>query len=124
MIEIMTIIDGILKLAPVRWGLLVATVAMGISVAVQTVRFMAAENQRDAEAGLNATLWAAINAQNNAIKKAGEDVEAAKKRLEEANSKASVLRKQLEKRKTEIVEVILHGDCPDMVQQVLDEVRK
>lgn len=124
MIEILTVIDGILKLAPVRWGLLVASVLLSASVAVQTVRFMAAENQRDAEAGRNATLGAAINAQNLAIKKAGDDMEAAKKRAQNANAEAAKIRKAYDERVRELTKVNLTGDCPQMVQTVLDEVRK
>lgn len=124
MLEVMTVIDGILKLAPVRWGLLVLAIGLSVSVTVQTIRFIAAENQLDAEKGRNASLTAGISLQSEAVKQAGRDMEVTKKRLLTANQKAADLRRQLENRKVEIREVVLQGDCPDMVQQVLDEVRK
>ena len=124
MIEIMAVIDNILKLAPVRWGLLVASVLLSIAVSVQTVRLKTAENQLEAETGRNASLSAGIAAQNAAIKKAGDDMEKVKKRLQTANQKANEIRKKLEDRKVEIREIVLQGDCPQMVQQIINEVRK
>lgn len=117
-------IDKILALAPVRWLLLVATVVLSVSVAVQTIRFMAAENQRDAEASRNATLGAAINAQNNAIKKAGDDMEKLQKRLDMALSEAKKRQQELEKRKRELINMPLTGDCENMVQQVVQELKR
>ena len=124
MIEIMTVIDNILKLTPVRWGLLVASVLLSIAVSVQTVRLNIAESQLEAETGRNASLSAGIAAQNAAIKKAGDDMEKAKKRLQTANKMAEEIRKKLEGRKVEIREIVLQGDCPQMVQQIINEVRK
>jgi len=124
MIEIMAVIDNILKLAPVRWGLLAASVLLSIAVSVQTLRLKTVENQLEAEVGRNASLSAAIDVQNAAIKKAGDDMEKVKKRLQTANQKANEIRKKLEARKVEIKEIVLEGDCPQMVQQVINEVRK
>lgn len=122
--EIITIIDSILKLAPVRWGLLLATVALATICLKQKGSLLITGLQLKAAEGRSATLTASLSTQNAAIKKAGDDMEAAKKRLHTANQKAADLRKRLENRKVEIREVVLQGDCPDMVQQVLDEVRR
>lgn len=122
--EMLSVVDGILKLAPVRWGLLVATMALGVSVAVQTVRFIASENQLDGEKGRNASLSAAIGLQNEAVKQAGRSMEEAKKKAREARGMAEKTKRDYEKRVERLRNWKPTGACPDMVQQVLDEVRK
>jgi len=121
---VITSIDSILKLLPVRWGLLVAVVVLTTLCLVQKGNLLITGLQlKDAESR-SALATASLSTQNVAIKKAGKDMEEAKKRLQAANQKAAEIRKRLESRRTEIREVILQGDCPDMVQQVLDEVRR
>lgn len=122
--EVLAVIDNILKLSPVRWGLLIATVVLAIVCLVQKGDLYITGLELKAAEGRSEKLTASLSLQNAAVKKAGEDMQAAKKRLETANSKAAELRKRLADRKVEIREVVLQGDCPDMVQQALDEVRK
>ena len=118
------IIDNILKLTPIRWGLLVMVTALTIFCLVQKGNIAITNMQLEAAEGRSAILSSSLSTQNVAIKKVGEDTEVLRQRLLTANKKATELRKQLENRKVEIREVVLQGDCPDMVQQVLDEVRR
>ena len=124
MMEVLLIIDNILKLAPVRWGLLVVAIVAAIYAAVIRAELGIVRLERDAADGRSSVSAASLSTQNVTIKKAGEDMEAAKKRLQAANAESEKLRQSLKKRKVEIREIVLQGDCPAMVQQVLDEVRK
>lgn len=124
MIEVLTKIDGVLKLAVVRWLMLTAIIVLSVFTALKLSELKAVKLELTAEKGKNASLSAAIDAQNVAIKKAGEDMDALKKRAQNASETARMLQKQLERRKTEVREVVLQGDCPQMVQQILDEIRK
>jgi len=124
MIEVLTIIDGVLKLAVVRWLMLTAIIALSVFTVLKLSELKVVKLELTAEKGKNASLSAAIDVQNVAIKKAGEDMDALKKRAQNASETARMLQKQLERRKTEVREVVLQGDCPQMVQQILDEIRK
>lgn len=72
----------------------------------------------------NANLSASLELQNSFVVQQGKDMELLQKRLQIASDRAKELSTQLAQRKIEIREVVLQGDCPDMVQQVIDEVRK
>lgn len=117
-------IDTILQNVIVRWFLLAFCIGLLIIVTIQTVKVTALDLQLKAEKGQNAEYAAKLTTQNDAIKKAGDDMAVMQKQAETANAKAADLNKKLQQRKTAIREVILQGPCPDMVQQVLDEVRK
>jgi hypothetical protein len=122
--EFITAIDKILQTTIVRWALLVMFVVLSVSTTVQTVRLKATNLFLSAEKGQNAEYAAKLTTQNDAIKKAADDMATMRKQADAANAMATELGKKLQQRKVEIREVVLHGTCPDMVQQVLDEVRK
>jgi len=124
MLEVLKIIDGVLKLAIVRWGMLVTIIVMTAAITIFQIQLSVTNLQLKAQKGENATLTAKIDVQNESIIKAGADMAEKQKQAAAAAEKVTELKKQLTKRKTEIREIVLQGDCPQMVQQALDEVRK
>ena len=124
MSEVWTIIDGFLALPVVRWLLLAATVAALATATWCKIQLGTVRLQRDAAKGQSATYEAHLNIQNAAILKQGAEMENLIKRLKAAQADVEKSREALKKRQAEVTEIVLHGDCPGMVQQVLDEVRK
>lgn len=124
MTAILTIIDGFLSLPVVRWLLLAATVAALATATWCKLQIGTVRLQRDAAKGQSATYEAHLNLQNAAIIKQGADMEKLLKKLQTATASVEQEREKLKKRQIEVREVILQGPCPDMVQRVLDEVRK
>ena len=104
--------------------MLAAVAALSVFSVWQTVRLAATKLLLQAEKGTSAEYAAKLGAQNAAIKKAGEDMQIMKLRLQTASADVAKLQTQLKQRQTVVREVILQGDCPAMVQQVIDEVRK
>lgn len=121
---IFTTIDIILQNAIVRWAMLAAVAALSVFSVWQTVRLAATKLLLRAEKGTSAEYAAKLGAQSDAIKKAGDDMQAIKKRLNTANMEAEMLSKRLKNRTVGVREIVMQGDCPAMVQQVIDEVRK
>lgn len=118
------VIDKILQMMPVRWGLLVLSVVL---LAVSGWYYSANKVlslQLDAAKGQNAELSTSLTVQNDAIQKQGKDMAELQKRSQEASQQVAIMKKKLKERQIEIREVVLTGTCPNMVQQVLDEVRK
>lgn len=117
-------IDAIIATKPVRWLLLVLVALLllvsGFSLARQRVLSL----QLSAVKGEKAEYAAQLLTQNAAIIKAGLDMEQLLKKLQAANAEAAKIGEDLKKRQVELGRVILKGTCPEMVQQVLDEVRK
>ena len=117
-------IDAIIATKPVRWLLLVLVALLllvsGFSLARQRVLSL----QLSAVKGEKAEYAAHLLTQNAAIIKAGLDMEQLLKKLQAANAEAAKIGEDLKKRQVELGRVILKGTCPEMVQQVLDEVRK
>ena len=118
------IIDRILQNVIVRWLLLfLAAVLIAVVVwlylgkVALSIHVSALQNEK-------AQLTAAVAVQNDAIKQAANDMAEMQKRVQEARDQATALSKKLAKRQVEIREVVLTGECPDKVQQILDEVRK
>ena len=124
MSAVLTIIDGFLALPVVRWLLLAATVAALATATWCKIQLGTVRLQRDAAKGQSATYEAHLNIQNAAIIKQGADMDKLLKKVQVANAEAEKIRLQMLKRKVEIREIFLTGPCDDMVQQVLDEVRK
>ena len=122
--EFLITIDNILQNIFVRWALLFATVILLTGVGIQTVRLTATSLQLKAANGSIAEYAAKLAQQNDAIKKAADDMQTLKLQVQTANAKAADLAVKLKKRQVEIREIILQGTCPEMVQQVVDEVRK
>ena len=124
MSAVLTIIDGFLALPVVRWLLLAATVAAMATATWCKIQIETVRLQRDAAKGQASIYFGALDMQNSAIIAQGKDMENLIKRLKAAQADVEKSREALKKRQAEVTEIVLHGDCPDMVQQVLDEVRK
>lgn len=118
------LIDDILQLMPVRWGLLVMSVAMLAFTIWCRVELAAITVQRNLTRSEAANLSSVIATQNVFIEKQGKDFAELQKRLQASTQAVSLLRNKLEKRKVEIREIVLSGPCDQQVQQIIDEVRK
>lgn len=122
--ETIAVIDKILQNAIVRWVSAGLVIALSVLVTVQTVRFKTTKMELNSAKGQNAEYAAKLTTQNDAIKKASDDAHTMRLQAQAANAHVAELQTKLKQRKVEIREVVLQGDCPNMVQQVLDEVRK
>lgn len=117
-------IDAIIATKPVRWLLLVLVALLVVVSGYSLLRQKALSLQLSAAKGEKAEYAAHLLTQNAAIVKAGLDMEQLLKKLQAANAEAAKIREDLKKRQAELGRIILKGTCPEMVQQVLDEVRK
>lgn len=122
--EILAAIDKALSNVVVRWLLLAAATAALATATWAKMQLGTVRLQRDAAQGQNATYRAHLEVQNAAILKQGDEMEDLIKRLKLSQADVEKSREALKKRQSEVIEVVLHGNCPEMVQQVLDEVRK
>lgn len=118
------LIDNILQNVVVRWLLLFLAAVLIAVVVWLYLGKVALSIQVSTLQKEKARLNAAVDVQNEAIKQAGHDMAEMQKRVQAAREQAAALSKKLAKRQVEIREVVLTGECPDKVQQILDEVRK
>lgn len=112
------------SLRVVRWSILAAAAGLIVGLTWYGIKNKALSLQVSALKGEKAEYAAQLDVQNAAIKKAGDDMAELQKRAQAASRKAADLSKQLQNRQTEINRLELTGDCPDMVQQIVEEVRK
>jgi len=124
MTGLLLVLDNILALQPVRWLLLVVTTLLVVVAGFSLVRQKALNLQLQAEKGTNAIYAAQMLTQNASIIKQGEAMQQMQKQVENARVEASKIKQAWQQREKQLNELKLVGDCPQMVQQVLDEVRK
>lgn len=117
-------IDKILALAPVRWLLVVGMSGCLVVTGYSLMR----QKQLNV---LNVTLEQRIAAYSQQVavqaafvEQAGVDMEKLQKRLDMALSEAKKRQQELEKRKRELINMPLTGDCENMVQQVVQELKR
>ena len=113
-------VDAIIATKPVRWLLLIS-VAMLIVLSlynVATKKMLAL--QLAAAKGDKAQYAAQLLTQNTAIIKQGQEYQEQLKRSHSATEAANRIISALERRDP----IVFTGDCPDMVQQAIDEVKK
>ena len=117
-------VDSALALKPVRWLLLVSLlVSLGMTITHRIIqKRLNAELQTTKEEYVN--LQGSLAAQNILVDKAGEDMETLEKKLDKALSEAKKQSEELKKRKQEFANIKLTGSCENMVQQVVEELRK
>lgn len=122
--EIITVVDAVLATKPARWALLVLSALLLLTTGIGYARYKVQSLQLSAAKGDTAQYAALLLTQNAAIVKAGHDMDKLLKKAQAANREADRMREQMKKRQAELGRIILTGDCPAMVQQVIDEVRK
>ena len=122
--QLLLLINSLLDLRPVQYLLLVLTVTLLVVTGVSLVRQKALSLQLSAAKGDVAVYAASLGAQNAAIVKQGEAMQHMQKQSENARNEAARIRQAWQLREKQLNELKLVGDCPDMVQQVLAEVRK
>jgi hypothetical protein len=122
--EILLTIDKILALPVVRWFLLAATV---VSIATATwckLQIGTVRLQRDAAEGRAATCNAALDAQNAAVAKAGAEAAEKRKQLAEAAKQAEWIKKEADAWRKKALGTPLTGNCDQMVEQVIEAVKR
>ena len=122
--SMLMIIDNILALQPVRWLLLCGITLLLVLSAYSLVRQKALSLQLAAANGDKAQYVASLLSQNAAIQKQGEAMQQIQKQAQAARNEADKIKQAWQKRQKQLNEVKLEGTCENMVQQVLDEVRK
>ena len=122
--QLLLLINSLLDLRPVQYLLLVFTATLLVVTGVSLVRQKALSLQLSAAKGDVAVYAASLGAQNAAIAKQGEAMQQMEKQAENARNEAARIRQVWQQREKQLNELKLVGDCPDMVQQVLAEVRK
>ena len=122
--EIFKAIDLISQNRIVRWALMVTIVIITALFVYYRIQYFALDMEcRDLKVQ-NSEYIVKINLQNEAVQRAAEDYQYMVKQIDVANGKLQSMKKQMDKRKVEIREVVLQGSCDQMVQQVVQEVRK
>lgn len=117
-------IDKLLALTSVRWLLVV-----GISGCLVVTGYSLMRQKQLNRLNLELESRIATYSQQMAIQaafveQAGVDMEKLQKRLDMALSEAKKRQQELEKRKRELINMPLTGDCENMVQQVVNELRQ
>ena len=118
------IIDNILSSKPVRWLLLVLVITCIVVTGASLIRQKGLKAELSATKEQYANLQGSLAAQNILVDKAGEDMEKLEKKLDKALSEAKKQSEELKKRKQEFANIKLTGSCENMVQQVVEELRK
>lgn len=122
--SILEFVDKILKIKFVQYILLAISLLAFILVLVYKGRIEIYKLQLNSANSEKAEYGAFLLTQNAAIAKHGEDMQALLNKLKLTNSEIKQMQQKLKLRQDELSKIILVGDCPEMVQQVLDEVRK
>lgn len=117
-------IDKFLALTSVRWLLVV-----GISGCLVVTGYSLMRQEQLNRLNLELESRIATYSQQMAIQaafveQAGGDMDRLQKRLDMALSEAKKRQQELEKRKRELINMPLTGDCENMVQQVVQELKR
>jgi hypothetical protein len=117
-------IDKLLALTSVRWLLVV-----GISGCLVVTGYSLMRQEQLNRLNLElesriATYSQQVAVQAAFVEQAGVDMEKLQKRLDMALSEAKKRQQELEKRKRELINMPLTGDCENMVQQVVQELKR
>jgi hypothetical protein len=117
-------IDKLLALTSVRWLLVV-----GISGCLVVTGYSLMRQKQLNRLNLELESRIATYSQQMAIQaafveQAGGDMDRLQKRLDMALSEAKKRQQELEKRKRELINMPLTGDCENMVQQVVEELKR
>lgn len=112
------------SLRVVRWSILAVIAGLVVGLTWYGIKSKTLSLQVLALKGEKAEYAAQLLTQNAAIKKTGDDMAELQKRAQAANRKAADLSRRLQDRQAQIAAMELTGDCPDMVQQIVEEVRK
>ncbi len=121
---ILNTVDSFLSLKVVRWVMFSLIVVLIATVLIVKARLTICTLQKNALEGSVAKLNANLEVQNEAIKKANQRYIELEARTFRVKGEVVALEKQLDKRNQEVRDLVLVGSCEDMVQQVIDEVRK
>ena len=124
MLEILKAIDLLSQNRVVRWALMVTIVIItALFVYYRLQYYLLTVANRELTAA-NLEYASKIEIQNEAVQKAADEYRQMSMQIEDANLKMHGLQKQLANRKTEVRQIVLNGTCDQMVQDVLNEVRK
>ena len=121
---VLTVIDAVIATKPVRWLMLVLVALLLVVSIFGLLRQKALSLQLSAAKGDVSVYAASLATQNAAIKKQGDAMQELLKKLQKANAETAIIREKMKKRQQELGQIILQGSCTEMVQQILDEVRK
>lgn len=118
------LIDSILQIRIVQYILLTFFILSFIVNLIYKSRIGLLNIQLDSAKNDKAEYGAYLLTQNAAIVKQGQDMQKLFDKLKITNSELNDMKNKLKIRQHELHNIILKGDCPEMVQQVIDEVRK
>ena len=114
MVPYLQVIDAILGLRPVKWGMALAVITLSACLGWTSVSLKLAQaNQKTAEAN-SAWLTTALNQQNDAIRELGIQKMAMDGRLQAAIEKSSVVRVEYRTRAEAIMEETIGGSCEEV----------
>ena len=117
-------IDKLLALTPGRWLLVVGMSGCLVVTGYSLMRQKQLNRLNFELESRIATYSQQMAVQAVFVEQAGEGMEKLQKKLDGALSEAKKRQAELEKRKREIINMPLTGDCENMVQQVVEELRK
>lgn len=119
-----TFLEAACLLRSVRW-LLIVTITTLLAVAGYSMaRQKALSLQRDAAKGQAATYWAHLDIQNASIRQAGKEAAAQQKQMVAAQEQAGRIRAEGEAWRKKAQQTPLTGTCDEMLDQVIEAVRR
>ena len=124
MLEILKAIDLLSQNRVVRWALMVTIVIITTLLVYYRVQYYLLTVANRELTAANLEYASKIEIQNEAVQKAADEYRQMTMQIEDAKSKMYALQKQMANRKTEVRKIVLNGTCDQMVQDVLNEVRK
>lgn len=122
--EILKAIDLISQNRIVRWALMVTIVIITTLLVYYRVQYYLLTVANRELTAANMEYASKIEIQNEAVQRAAEDYQYMVKQIDVANGKLQSMKKQMDKRKAEIRQIVLTGTCDQQVRQVLEEIRK
>ena len=124
MLEILKAIDLLSQNRVVRWALMVTIIIITTLLVYYRVQYYLLTVANRELTAANLEYASKIEIQNEAVQKAADEYRQMTMQIEDAKSKMYALQKQMANRKTEVRKIVLNGTCDQMVQDVLNEVRK
>ena len=118
------IIDNILGIKPVQYLLLLVSVSFVLLSVFLGIRVKYLSTQLEISKGQTATYAAHLKIQNESILQMNQEQQAQQQQMSDAASKADWIKKDAEAWRKKALGTPLTGTCDQMVDQVIEAVKK
>jgi len=122
--SIITIINSLLDSKLVQWLLLSFTIILIVFLGILEFKFYGLKLSNALLSKENATVNSALQVQNQAIKRLGEETRVAEENIKQANNKASKIALENKKLLKAIEQYQFTGTCSQKLSQALELIQK